>query len=273
MRFNAILKDGKCEFRSRNGKLLELHNTLEHEFLQHGQDNMVYDGELLVVDSLDAGSILERKEGNGILNKAVKGTINKEEANRVVCTLWDAIPYKDFVNLKSDMPYSERWDDLQGSEINKSEKIMLVGSQVVNSIEEAQVIFQHYLANGHEGSILKSFDLKWADTRSKDQIKLKAELDCTLKVIGWQEGSGKNAGRLGALTVESADGLVKTDVGTGLTDEERNKYTREAIIGKFVDIKYNARIRDKNSDIDALFLPVFLGIREDREANFSEEIK
>lgn len=273
MRFNAIVKDSKCEFRSRNGKLVTLHNTLEQEFLAHGQDGMVYDGELLVLDANEPGTILDRKSGNGILNKSVKGTISPEEANRVVCTIWDAIPYDDFINLKSDIPYNQRWTGLQESNIYLSEKIALVESQLVNSIEEAQTIFQGYLNAGHEGSILKSCDLKWSDTRSKDQIKLKAELDATFEVIDWLEGTGKNVGKLGSLTVKSSDGLIVTNVGSGFNDEDRNKYTRDMVIGKFVDVKYNARIRDKNSNIDALFLPVFLGFREDRTANSSKEIK
>ena len=33
MRFNAIVKDGKCEFRSRNGKEINLLGNLEQEFI------------------------------------------------------------------------------------------------------------------------------------------------------------------------------------------------------------------------------------------------
>jgi hypothetical protein len=98
MRFNAIVKfdrdlKGTVEFRSRNGKEISLLGSLEEEFIElaYGKD-LVFDGELLVYDTVETdskGKICDRQTGNGILNKAVKGTISKEEADRVVATLWD----------------------------------------------------------------------------------------------------------------------------------------------------------------------------------------
>jgi hypothetical protein len=48
MRFNAIVRDGKCEFRSRNGKEILLLGNLEQEFIAlAGSIDCVFDGELL----------------------------------------------------------------------------------------------------------------------------------------------------------------------------------------------------------------------------------
>lgn len=65
MRFNAIVRDDKVEFRSRNGKEILLLGNLEEEFsrLAVGCD-CVFDGELLVM--ID-GKIADRQTGNGIL--------------------------------------------------------------------------------------------------------------------------------------------------------------------------------------------------------------
>jgi DNA ligase-1 len=114
----------------------------------------------------------------------------------------------------------------------------------------------------------------WEDKRSKGQIKFKGELDCTLKVVGWEEGTGKHKGRLGALVLQSEDGSVSTNCGTGFSDADRAEFTYEYCIGKFVDVKYNARITDKRSSVDSLFLPVFAGFREDKAAaDRSKDIK
>ena len=75
-RVNAIVKNGVVEFRSRNGKEINLLGNLETELLEmskiYGQD-LVFDGELLVLDA--DGKISDRQTGNGIINRAVKGTI------------------------------------------------------------------------------------------------------------------------------------------------------------------------------------------------------
>ena len=50
MRFNAIVRDGKVEFRSRNGKQIHLLGNLEKEFAAlAGNVDCVFDGELLVM--------------------------------------------------------------------------------------------------------------------------------------------------------------------------------------------------------------------------------
>jgi len=76
------------------------------------------------------------------------------------------------------------------------------------------------------------------------------------------------------LVLESDDGVVKVNVGSGFTDEQRDKYTREETVGKIVAVKYNARIQDKKTLQHSLFLPVFLELREDKAiADASSSIK
>lgn len=269
MRFNAIVRDGKVEFCSRNGKQLDLLGHMEPEFitLADGQ-NVVFDGELLVM--ID-GQIASRQMGNGILNKANKGTLSEKEAQLVHAALWDLIPYEDFVDGVSLKMYSKRFESLQ--ELNLPERVHLVEHTVVDSIEAAQVIFEQYLAAGQEGIILKDPKGIWEDKRAKHQIKFKGELECDLRIVGWEIGTGKNTGRLGALVLESEDGIIKTNVGTGFTDADRDRITKD-VIGKVCAIKYNARIVDKKTGIHSLFLPVFIEIRFDKEiADSSKDIK
>lgn len=268
MRFNAIVKDGACEFRSRNGKEVNLLGHLEQNFisLANGK-NVVFDGELIVVD--DAGSILDRQTGNGILNKAVKGTISKEEASRVCATVWDIIPYEDFQKGICSFEYQTRFGVLQSLPLD-NRMVRLVEHQVVSSFEDARNIFESYLAQGQEGIILKDLTGKWEDKRVKTQIKFKAELDCDLRIVGIQPGTGKYEGMVGALLCESEDGVVKVDVGSGLSDEDRK---RDDYIGKIAAVVYNARIKNKQGE-ESLFLPRLVEIREDKTtADSSEKIK
>jgi hypothetical protein len=107
MRFNAIVRDGKCEFKSRNGKTIDLLGNLEQEFvdLSNGMD-CVFDGEL-VVSYFDG--LMDRQTGNGILNKAIKGTISATEAALVRACIWDHIPYMYFIDGDCPTPYKTRF--------------------------------------------------------------------------------------------------------------------------------------------------------------------
>ena len=276
MRFNAIVRDGKCEFRSRNGKEIQLLGNLEQEFIDLAGDvDCVFDGELLVMLPGDY-QFADRQTGNGILNKANKGTISASEAALVHATVWDVIPYVLFGDGYCGTPYSTRFSSLKKlvDEIPpQGKKIWLVASDIVENIEQANEKFEEYLALGLEGIILKDGSGVWEDKRAKHQIKFKGELECDLKIVGVEEGTGKYAGMLGAILCESSDGVIKVSVGSGFTDQQRKDYWGQNIVDKIAAIKYNMRIKNKLGE-ESLFLPIVLEIRNDKDvADSSKDIK
>ena len=273
MRVNVIVKGEHAEFRSRNGKEITGFQALGEQFvnLAYGKD-LVFDGELLVIDT--NGDVCPRQIGNGILNKAVKGTISPEEADRVFVVLWDQIPYENFLTGYCDLAYRYRLKGLEYLIDRQAaySRIELVETFDVLSIEQAQEIFQNYLADGKEGIILKDSSSKWESKRSKGQIKFKAELDVDLKVMAVIAGLGKYADMIGSLCCESADGVVKVYVGSGFTDEQRKADPSE-YLDKIIAVKYNARIKNVSGE-ESLFLPIFLEVRNDKEtADNSKDIK
>jgi len=275
MRFNAIVRDGKCEFRSRNGKEILLLGNLEQEFISlAGSVDCVFDGELLVMLEGDH-QFADRQTGNGILNKANKGTISAKEASMVHATVWDLIPYVQFVDGSCPTPYAKRYATLEAivsKQKSDGKKIWNVTSTIVQTLEEAQEIFQGYLAEGYEGIILKDGNGVWEDKRAKHQIKFKGELECDLKIVAIEEGTGKYAGMLGAIVCESSDGKIKVNVGSGFNDAHRKNLGSE-ILDKIVAIKYNSRIKNKLGE-ESLFLPIFVEIRNDKDiADNSKDIK
>jgi ATP-dependent DNA ligase len=218
----------------------------------------------------------DRQTGNGILNKANKGTISAEQAAMVHASVWDLIPYAYFTDGLCSTPYAKRFNTLvQITSKQKSEgkKIWAVTSSIVETIEQAQEIFQEYLAEGFEGIILKDGAGVWEDKRSKTQIKFKGELECDLKIVAVEEGKGKAVGMLGAIICESADGIVKVNVGSGFNDAQRKQYWKENLVDKIVAVKYNSRIKNKAGE-ESLFLPVFIELRDDKDvADKSKVIK
>lgn len=272
MRFNAIVVDGECEFRSRNGKLIDIPSEFFPipfiKMAEHYKDDIVFDGELLVVDV--AGKPLDRKTGNGILNKAVKGTMSEEEADHVRAVLWDAIPYDVFVAGKTDEDYHVRFAKLYNSMMDMTHRalhtahlVAMVESHKVHEQHEIQRLFNKALESGQEGIILKSFDGGWEDKRVKHQIKFKGEFECDLICTDWEIGTGKNKDRLGALQLRSSCGKLEVGVGSGFNDEHRDTIGRD-VIGKVIAVKFNAVVDDKRTGMKSLFLPIFLEVREDK---------
>ena len=282
MRFNAIVKNNTVEYRSRNGKELTIPNkNFDETFIRLANlygGNVIFDGELLVADS--SGKPLERKTGNGILSKGVKGTMSDKEALMVRATLWDYIPFEDFTKGKFEEVYSTRLskliDLLSKLEENYSQLkhyVEIVYTKEVKNQVQATALFEKFLAEGQEGTILKSKTGIWEDKRSKNQIKFKGELECDLRIVGWEEGTGRNKGRLGALVCESEDGKIRVNVGSGYKDDERSSFGT-SMIGQIATVKYNARIKDRGSDVESLFLPTFIELRLDKDiADYSKAIK
>lgn len=279
MRANILIDgEGKVEVRSRSGREIDLKGHFDEYIMQifyksavledithfHGA---VLDGELVVL--ADDGGILDRKTGNGILNKAVKGTISKEEASRVRLWCWDMIPLADFKEGLCKIPYFDRLavlNDRMGDVFNVQEVpdlVKILPAEMVANYQEAEALFNMALAEGEEGVIVKNGDSIWENKRSKYQVKMKAELEADLLVEGVIEGSGRIEGLVGSLSCTTKDGNLKVNVGSGLTDEDRKKSPDE-FIGKIISVKYNEKIKDKNSDTFSLFLPIFQELRLDK---------
>jgi hypothetical protein len=260
MRFNAICDNGQVSYRTRAGKELDLFGALDGEVVGlAARRDCVLDGELLMFHP--GGDFYDRKTGNGLLTKFQKGTGTPELAKLVHAVVWDVIPLADFRKGRCDMGYEDRLK-LLGAK--GTMHITVARSDAVTSMEEAQEMYRHKLDDGEEGLVLKDPKGPWEDKRVKHQLKMKAELEADLRVTGIVPGTGKYKGKIGSLMVESADGLVKSAVGTGLDDDERSWDPKE-FLGKIVSVKYNALIDDKKTGQKSLFLPVFMEIRDDKK--------
>ena len=73
---------------------------------------------------------------------------------------------------------------------------------------------------GAEGLMLHRADAPYRSGRSDDLLKVKLHADAEARVVGHVPGQGKYAGRLGALLVETPEG-VRFKLGTGFTDAQR----------------------------------------------------
>jgi DNA ligase 1 len=88
--------------------------------------------------------------------------------------------------------------------------------------------------NGGEGLMLHRADALYETGRSANLLKLKPYFDAEAKVIAHTEGKGKYKGKLGALVVETPEG-IRFKLGTGLSDAQRENPPK---IGSLVTYTY-----------------------------------
>ncbi len=244
---------------TRNGKQIDHKGKLNESARALMEAGQTWDGELVCIN--DDLSYMNRQTSNGIINKAIKGTISEDEADKIVFTAWD------IVDFTSTIPYEKRLRNLsEAFDLNGvfAKKFRLIDNRMVSSMQQAEEFFKEALMNGEEGIILKNIHSVWQPKRVKDLCKFKAEAEADLRVIGWEYGTGKNANRLGNLILGTDDGLLTVSVGTGFSDAQRDEYTREAVMGKIVTVKYNMKIQDEFGAW-SLFLPRFVEIRFDKD--------
>ena len=253
---------------ARSGKQFELHGMLNESAAAMMEAGQTWDGELLVVD--EYGNVLDRKTGNGILNKANKGTISPEEANRIIFVPWD------IVDQTGTIEYKDRWNTISDVFVLNgyfAPKFRQIETRVVENEEEAQIFFEEMLAKGQEGAVLKNFNNVWQGKRVKSCGKMKAEETADLRVVGWVPGTGKYEGMIGALIVETECGKLRCNVGTGFSDDDRKK-PPEYYLGAIVEVMYNQVITSKGKDTASLFLPRLMQVRFDKDvANTLGELK
>ena len=293
-----IKKENKVSFLTRNGTSWA--TTQLEEVLEKLPNNTVLVGEALIKHN---GKVMDRKTGNGLITKFIKreatleslekklqeATTDKAKAtieSKIKATiesyqaiesslcfdLWDMLSVSEFEYEYSGIAYVERLRQLECvlSEYGILDRFQVIETKVIHSVEEALEVAQSYIDSGFEGAVIKHTDMVFENGDSKYQVKIKEVKDCDLLVVGIEEGKGKYKGKIGSLICESSCGKLRVSVGSGLTDEDRD---RDDYIGKIVEVKYNEVITKKGSEFYSLFLPIFIEVRDDKsEADNLERI-
>ena len=277
---NIIKRNGQVEIQSRSGKVFDLHNCLDDDLLSLNGDNFVIHGEGLVlkegrkIDDDDA--FLDRKTGNGIINKGIikGGTISIEEASRIVVECWDIVEYDCWTEGKSNTVYRRRFDYLCSLIRSGSKKLTVIENRMVSNFGEAAKYYNELLQRGEEGAVLKNLDGIWKDHTSPNQVKMKVKDPADLLCVGtypFKKASVKRGKKtvdssnwIGGLILESSDGIIKVRSGSGLSDLDREKDPSE-YIDKIIELEYNEITDDKSTGQKSLFLPIFGGVRLDKD--------
>jgi DNA ligase-1 len=248
---------------SRNGKELsnfpEINKTFD-DMLDQMSESMVFDGEVMSDDFQTLMREIHRKSGA----KTKDAKLN----------LFDCLPLTEFKNGGSNSVNDgilKRKEMLESFKFHLKSNIHLVEYVKMDlSDEDGQKQFADYnkmcIDRGFEGIMVKPISGVYECKRSTLWLKVKPFIEVSLKVIDTEEGTGRNVGKLGALIVEGKDDdkFIKTNVGSGLTDSDRETYwkAKDKLIGQVVEVRADAITQNQNAkDEWSLRFPRFLRFR------------
>ena len=193
------------------------------------------------------------------------------QADDLVFTVFDFIPLEDF--------YRGFWNAQQYKRTEILEKLretfdtttcirIMDGIDVDLSISEGHDILRRYandaVVAGFEGIMIKDVDAPYECKRSTFWMKWKPVITVDLNIVGVEEGTGRNAGRLGAFICEGVDDNrnIRVNVGSGLTDDDRTNYwdNADSLIGDVVEVAADAVTQNQDGTYSLRF-PRFVRFR------------
>ena len=243
---------------SRNGKELLNFPEINKQFddmLDQLDESMVFDGEVMSDDFQTLMREIHRKGGA----KTKDAKLN----------LFDCMPLIHFMAGGSRDAITERKKWLEGYTYGPN--INLVEYVKMNLSEsDGQKQFADYnklcIDRGFEGIMVKPVGGIYECKRSVGWLKVKPFIEVSLTVVDTEEGTGRNAGKLGALVVEGKDDgkFIKTNVGSGLTDTDRETFwkAKDKLIGQIVEVRADAITQNQDTTNEwSLRFPRFLRFR------------
>jgi DNA ligase-1 len=253
--------DGRVDQFSRNGK--ELVNFAHvkaqfHAIADQLPEAMVFDGEIMSDSFQDLMRQVHRK--------------SNVRANDAVLHLFDALPLADFERGRSDSTQLERSHALQAFYQQHEAalpSVHVLGQELLDlDTEKGQARYREInreaIAGGYEGIMIKDIAAPYECKRSVAWLKLKPFIEVSLNIVDVEVGTGKNAGRLGALVCEGEDDgrRIRVNVGSGYSDELRTGLwdSRNTIIGQVVEVRADAVTQNQDGSYSLRF-PRFLRFR------------
>jgi DNA ligase-1 len=193
-----------------------------------------------------------------------------KEKHGIKMLVFDWMPAEDFKKQQCDTPYRLRraYVDQLFNMIDFRYFELLPLLYVGEDTSKITEILEEEVANGEEGIMINDYNALYEFKRTNSLLKVKKFNSCDLQVIGFEEGTGKYVGQLGAMVCEYKGGVVK--VGSGLTDDLRNEIwqNRDRYNNVIIEVSYFEETKDSTGKLSLRF-PTFKDFRFDKtEPNY-----
>ena len=267
VRVLAVVTKTTVNLYSRNGKpfdnfphIVESLEDIKNKFAKLFQScphGFVLDGEI-IGESFQA-----------LMKQAQRKT--DVQTDGMTYSVFDWLPLADFERGFWNTQQHKRLHDLEEYrsvfEITDCVRIM-DGIDVDLGTAEGHDIMRRYADDaveaGYEGIMIKDLDAPYECRRSSFWMKWKPVMTVDLNIVGFEEGTGRNAGRLGAIICEGVDNNrnICVNVGSGLSDENRDQYwhSRDDLVGRVVEVAADAVTQNQDGTYSLRF-PRFVRFR------------
>ena len=267
VRVLAVVSGNVCTLYSRNGKEFENFPQISDAILDHRRafqygrgtgGHFVLDGEIV----------------GESFQKLMKQAHRKSDAKTdgMVFHIFDIIPLDALKEGHCNMQQYKRlaWLDSARAQLEETNCLRIMpGLEVDLDTAEGHDVMRRFaeasVEQGYEGIMIKSMDAPYECKRSDFWLKWKPTITVDLSIVGFEEGTGRNQGRLGAIICEGEDNgrTIRVNVGSGLSDADRDEYwnSRDQLVGHLVEIQADAVTQNQDGSYSLRF-PRFLRFRD-----------
>lgn len=259
-RIIAIKDNGQVSFYTRAGQRYEGLVDLEREMLDTLPDGTVLDGEITILDNKGIPS----KEA---YKRAMKLTRSDGEKHGLKMICFDAMYIDEWKTQTCTHDYTERRLLLQGLMSTHPHTYFEVLPVLYAGDDTARILelLDEAIANKEEGVMINISDAKYEFGRTWNLMKVKKMNTLDLQIVGFEEGSGRLAGTLGAILVRYRQGNI-VKVGSGFSDILRTQIwaKQDNYLYSLCEVQYFEETTNADGGISLRF-PVFKDFRPDKD--------
>lgn len=186
-----------------------------------------------------------------------------------IFNVFDIMTLNDWKRKKCSVPYATRYRCLEKAIKDNYKELHLVRC-IYRGTDLDEVLTRLTKAKemNWEGLMLRWTDSLYQFKRSKDLLKVKPFNEMDLIIVGHEEGTNKNKGKLGAFICEVEHpkfGHIEAKVGGGYSDEEREKFAeiRNDSLGRTIEVQYFEVTENTTTHIKSLRFPVYKCIKDE----------
>jgi DNA ligase-1 len=256
VRVLAVVQGASVTLYSRNGKVFENFPHVAEAIAANRRYIGAYDGRF-VLDGEIVGASFQQ-----LMRQAQRKT--DADTTDMVYHVFDIIPLDSFQEGHYNAQQHKRLDILAGSRARFDETDclrLMDGIDVDLDTAEGHDVMNRYaqdaVANGFEGIMIKDLGAPYECKRSSFWMKWKPTITVDLTIVGFEEGTGRNAGRLGAIIYEGVDNErnIRVNVGTGYSDSDRDEFwaVRDQLLGVIGEIEADAVTQNQDGSYSLRF--------------------
>ena len=267
VRVLAVIQGSSVTLYSRNGKEFENFPQIAEAILdqrrafQYGRGtggHFVLDGEIVGESFQKLMKQAHRKSDS--------------ETSGMVYHIFDILPLDAFKEGHWNAQQYKRceWLESARGQLLETDCLRIMnGLDVDLDTAKGHDVMQRYaedaVAQGFEGIMIKSMDAPYECKRSDSWMKWKPTISVDLEIVGFEQGTGRNEDRLGAIICEGEDNgrHIRVNVGTGFSDGNRDEYwhARNSLLGHLVEVQADAVTQNQDGSYSLRF-PRFLRFRD-----------